>query len=446
MKRIKKGLTSQKLMLIWVLGMTGQICWNIENQWFSTFVYANIAPNATIVNIMVGVSAITSTFATFFFGTMSDRLGTRRPFIAVGYILWGVFTIVYGATIFIPHSLVNYGMVVAILVVVADAVMSFFGSMGNDAGFNAWLSDSIDKDNQAQIGTALAVQPVLGTIIGTVLGGIIIVTLGYFWFFLIMGIFVILIGIISIFKVKDVAKLKSYKNGGFWHQFAIPFNFKKYILMHELVWLNLLITTYFVGFHVYYTQLGNIFIYNYGFDEAEFGYLQGLALVLAVLMTIPTSYFIKKNKSPAILFVTFLITVLGLLLLWGFGKNSDSVNILSIANIPLFLGLFLVGTGYIITMQVTMVWAKTLFPDESRGQFEGIRIMFFVLLPMIIGPFIANLIINKSELYYSHDYGMGLVIGQVPTGTLFLVAAFITTLAYIPLNFVTKYFKARIAE
>ena len=446
MKRINKGLTGRELTLIWVLGMTGQICWNIENQWFSTFIYANIAPNATIVNVMVGVSAIATTFATFFFGTMSDRLGTRKPFIAIGYILWGVFTIVYGATIFVPHSLVNYGMIAAILIVMADAVMSFFGSMGNDAGFNAWLSDSLDKDNQAQIGTALAVQPVLGTIVGTVLGGIIIVALGYFWFFLIMGIFVIIIGIISAFKVKDVSKLKPYKNGSFWHQFAIPFNFKKFITMRELVWLNLLITTFFVGFHVYFTHLGNIFIYNYGFSEAEFGYIQGSTLVLAVLMTIPTSYFIKKNKSPSILGVTFLINVLGLLLLWWLGKNSDGVNILSVANIPLFLGLFLVGTGYIITMQVTMVWAKTLYPDESRGQFEGIRIMFFVLFPMIIGPFIANIIIKKSELFYSHDYGMGLVIGQVPTGTLFLVAAIITTLAFIPLKFVTKYFEARLTE
>lgn len=446
MKKIKKGLTSRKLMLIWVLGMAGQICWNVENQWFNTFIYANIAPNSTIVNVMVGVSAVTTTFATFLFGTMSDRLGTRKPFIAIGYILWGIFTIVYGTTIFIPHSLVNYGMVAAILIVMADAIMSFFGSMGNDAGFNGWLSDSLDKDNQAQIGTALAVQPVLGTIVGTVLGGIIIVTLGYFWFFLIMGVFVIIIGIISAFKVKDVAKLKPYKNGSFWHQFAIPFNFKKFILMRELVWLNLLITTFFVGFHVYFVHLGNIFIYNYGFSEAEFGYIEGSALLLAALMTIPAGYFIKKNKSPAILFVTFLINVLGLLLLWGLGKNSDGVNILSAANIPLFFGLFLVGTGYIITMQVTMVWAKTLYPDESRGQFEGIRIMFFVLFPMIIGPFIANLIINQSEMFYSHDYGMGLVIGQVPTGTLFLVAAIITALAYIPLHFVTKHFKVRLAE
>lgn len=79
--------------LIWVLGMAGQICWNIENSWFNTFVYRKIAPDPSIVAWMVGVSAVVSTFCTFLIGTASDRLGRRRPFIAFGYILWGVFTI-----------------------------------------------------------------------------------------------------------------------------------------------------------------------------------------------------------------------------------------------------------------------------------------------------------------------------------------------------------------
>ena len=88
--------------LIWVLGMAGQICWNIENSWFNTFVYRKIAPDPSIVAWMVGVSAVVSTFCTFLIGTASDRLGRRRPFIAFGYILWGVFTIGFGVTEFLP--------------------------------------------------------------------------------------------------------------------------------------------------------------------------------------------------------------------------------------------------------------------------------------------------------------------------------------------------------
>ena len=80
--------------LIWSLGLAGQICWNIENQWFNTFVYAKIGKDPSIITGMLIASAAATTFSTFFFGTWSDRTGKRRIFISAGYILWGIFTIV----------------------------------------------------------------------------------------------------------------------------------------------------------------------------------------------------------------------------------------------------------------------------------------------------------------------------------------------------------------
>ena len=122
-------------IFIWTLGMIGQLCWNIENYWFNTFVYTKISPNPTIVTIMVAISAIATTLATFIFGTISDRLGKRKPFITWGYILWGIFTIIFGLSEFASNNLI----VAAVIVIGADAIMSFFGSVGNDAGFNAGL-------------------------------------------------------------------------------------------------------------------------------------------------------------------------------------------------------------------------------------------------------------------------------------------------------------------
>ena len=45
-------------ILVWGLGIAGQLCWNIENQWFNTFVYAKIAKDPTIISWMVAISAI----------------------------------------------------------------------------------------------------------------------------------------------------------------------------------------------------------------------------------------------------------------------------------------------------------------------------------------------------------------------------------------------------
>ena len=76
-------------LLVWGLGIAGQICWNIENQWFNTFVYAKIGKDPSIITGMLFCSAAATTFSTFFFGTWIDRTGKRRLFIGLGYILWG---------------------------------------------------------------------------------------------------------------------------------------------------------------------------------------------------------------------------------------------------------------------------------------------------------------------------------------------------------------------
>ena len=47
MNRIQEKKTSgiRMWVLIWGLGLAGQICWNMENQWFNTFVYSKIGKN-----------------------------------------------------------------------------------------------------------------------------------------------------------------------------------------------------------------------------------------------------------------------------------------------------------------------------------------------------------------------------------------------------------------
>ena len=88
-------------LLVWGLGLAGQLCWNMENQWFNTFVYEKIAKDPTIISWMTAISATATAISTFISGTMVDRKGRRKYAVAIGYILWGIFTIVFGLTEFI---------------------------------------------------------------------------------------------------------------------------------------------------------------------------------------------------------------------------------------------------------------------------------------------------------------------------------------------------------
>ena len=424
-------------ILVWGLGIIGQLCWNIENQWFNTFVYAKIAKDPTIISWMVAVSAILTTISTFLFGTMSDRYGKRKPFMAIGYILWGIFTILFGTTEFITKGRSATGEVLVVAgtaVVLADALMSFFGSMGNDASFNAWLNDMMNDDNRGGIGAALATQPIIGTIIGTILGGILIGSNdNYMRLFIAFGGMAIIFGILSLYLVKDADDLKPNKEGSFLAQLFSAFDFKELLKHKELVWVFLTLTTYFIAFNVYYPHVGNYMIYYLGFSADPIGIIQGIALILGMFSVIPASKMLNKDKFVLAAVISIILSMIGVGMLGVFGK-PEYIDPTTILNWSLLVGLFFFGCGYIMFMQVTSVWMKQLFPEEAKGQFEGFRIIFFVLIPWIVSPFIANPIIkNNGEILDSNG-----LAAYLPTHVLFLVSTILILLTFIPLYFAAK--------
>ncbi len=430
-------------VLVWGLGLAGQLCWNVENQWFNTFVYAKIAKDPTIISWMVAVSAIATTIATFIFGTLSDRKGKRKPFMAIGYILWGIFTILFGMTEFItkgqssdPAKLI---MIAGTAVVLADAIMSFFGSMGNDASFNAWLNDQMTDKNRGHIGAALATQPIIGTIIGTVVGGLLIGSNdNYMRLFLVMGGMVIVFGILALVFMKDAPDLKPNKEGSFLKQLFSAFDVRELLKRKELIWVFLTLTVYFVAFNVYYPHVGNYMIYYLGFDPGSIGIIQGIALIFGMVAVIPTTRLLNKNKYVLAAILSILLSFVGVGVLGLVGK-PENVDPTTILNWNLLIGLFFFGCGYIMFMQVLSVWMKQLFPEDSKGQFEGFRIIFFVLIPWIVSPFIANPIIKQNgEIVDSNG-----LTAFLPTNVLFLISTLLILATFIPLFFAAREHKKK---
>ena len=468
MKNKKQGNMSsfRFWLIVWGMGLAGQLCWNMENQWFNTFVYAKISQDVDIVTWMVILSAFVTTISTFVFGTMSDRMGNRKKFVSIGYIIWGVATILFGLTEFIGSVAGSSIAVAGFLVVLVDAIMSFFGSMGNDSGYNTWLNDHTNDDNKGQIGAALAALPVIGTVIGTVLGGMLVnvgnETVGtdaynpaldnYQLLFWTMGIFVILVGVISLFIMKDHPSLEQNKKGSFISQVTDIFRFstlKGNKNLKELLLANLVACFFFIPFNFYFTHMGNWIIYDIGFTAGDMGLIQGIALLLAVLVTIPFIKLINKDKIPLVALISIISNALGLFLIYIFVKDSSSVDVLNLfsaKNIPMFICVFLVGVGYVLITQACMIWVKGLFPNESKGQFEGVRVCFFTLIPMLIGTLIGNVIIKTTAQIGEPKYDTYGHLIEVPQENLFLFAGILVIFTLIPLFFASKAYKNRIKE
>ncbi len=423
-------------LLVWGLGLAGQICWNMENQWFNTFVYAKIGKDPSIITGMLIWSAAATTFSTFFFGTWADRTGKRRTFISLGYILWGIFTIVFGLTEFISREL--YALI-AFSVVAADTVMSFFGSMGNDAGFNTWINDCLNEKNSGQLGAMMATTPVLGTLLGTVVGGLLVGSDdNYMRLFVVMGIFVIAFGLLSVFALNKNDDVAPNKEGSFWHQFFSVFNFKKFVAERDLVLVNIAVSVYFIGFNAFFAYIGNYLIYYLGYTPDQMGIIEAVPLVLSMFIAIPVGALLNRNKHPYCAIGSTLVSIVGLLIL--FTVNRGNVDPSKIFNLRLWAGIFITGCGYIGILQTMKVWSQQLYPEGSRGQFEGIWILFFVLIPMVGGSFLGEAVVKTSgETFVNETSGL---TEYIPNGNVFMAAVVFIALSLIPM-FLTLRKKAK---
>ena len=143
-------LTKRNWAVMFALALTGQIAWAVENSWFNTFVFDTITPDPRPIAWMVAASAVTATLTTLIMGTLSDRTrtrwGKRRPYILLGYILWGLSTILFPTVAYIKITLLA-----VVMVVIADSGDDLFGSTANDAAFNAWTVDVATSETRGRV-------------------------------------------------------------------------------------------------------------------------------------------------------------------------------------------------------------------------------------------------------------------------------------------------------
>jgi hypothetical protein len=95
-----------------------------------------------------------------------------------------------------------------------------------------------------------------------------------------------------------------------------------------------------------------------------------------------------------------------------------------VATLILFgLAGFVMITGYIFVSALTGAIVRDNTPPESAGKLQGVRMIFSVLLPMLIGPAIGNAI-NKALNIPLVDPGAdAMTTTYVPAPHIFLAAA-----------------------
>lgn len=407
-------------IIIVLLGLSGQIAWNVENSWFNTFVFDKITTNPSPIAWMTACSAVVATLTTIIMGTLSDRLGRRKPFILFGYALWGISTILYPTVAYIKEL----GFAI-FMVVVLDSVMTFFGSTANDSNFNAWTTDISDKSNRGKLSSVLSILPVIAAVIATTLSGKVIDKFGYFVFFYTLGAIVSVAGVIGGILLRDVPKTKenSHKEKALFRQIISNFKPEAINKNKELFLLFLSMALLMAAYNIH-TPYEIIYINNYlHISKTLYGTMAIIPIIAVIIIAIAAGKMVDKGYSHQLLFVGICMRFAGLLA-FSYIRN---IYLLTISMTVYYGGLFLFIVAF-------TAWTKNLMPEESRGEFEGIRMIFNVAIPMVIGPCIGSALISKFGIAISKNGSTGFI----PTPVIFKVAAFASLFALIPVIFIIK--------
>lgn len=384
---------------LFVFSLIGQIAWVVENMYFNVFIYHMFNASQNDIALMVQASAVAATVTTLLIGALSDRLGKRKAFITVGYILWGVSILMFAAlrvdwiAKLFPAAAENTAKAASIgvaLVIIFDCIMTFFGSSANDACFNAWLTDSTDETNRGKAEGINAMMPLVAILV--VFGGTMWTqkSNAAHWtiLFLIIGGIVLVSGVLGFFLI-DEKKIERQTDGYFSTLF---YGFRPRVIRENAdLYLALLSFTIFgISIQVFMPYL--ILYYTEALHLDNYVLIMAPAIVLAAVATALYGRIYDRIGYRKTLVPALLVLMLGYAVLYLF-RNTALV----------FLGSLLMMCGYLGGMAVFGARVRDCTPAGMAGRFQGLRIIGQVLIPGVVGPEIAKLVLKGAETVANDD-------------------------------------------
>ena len=434
-----KKLGPRRFAAIILIGLFGQIAWAIENNYINLWVFSQ-SHDATHITWMTMASAVVATLTTFFIGALSDKLGKRKIFIAAGYAIWGLTVFSFGLMSLANMTNLAGGdmargiILVGVMNVVVDCVMTLFGSTGNDAAFNAYVTDETNEKNRPLVESILSVMPLFAMAI--MLGvGLILGIPGeqgsmsneafankvagpWFIFFLIFGIATTAVGIISFFLLPKESVKPNREDHYFKHMVkgftpkAVKATPLFYIALLTFMLFNVGVDSFMPYILVYVQSLEQV--------NAGIGFMGALAIIfgVAAVLVLLLGANLKRIGTSKALFPSIGVMFAGALAFFLVGDSAVGT---------ILAGIALIG-GYLCGTTVLGAKIRDLTPSEDVGAFQSVRMVFVVMVPMIAGSNLSLLFFGTSEAI---DPSTGAKT-RTPNKWMFLVTMIFTALAIIP--------------
>ena len=420
---MKDKLGARVWLGIILFGLAGQIAWMVENMYLNVYLYKTVTYDLNATSAMVAASAVVATVVTLFAGGLSDKVGKRKIFISTGYVLWGLSVFAFALITkensekFFPSA--NAVALTTVMIIVMDCLMTAIGSTANDAAFNAWITDVTTSDNRAKAEGVLQIMPLAALLV--IFGIFDSFTQKGQWmiFFGVLGAITTAMGIIGIFLLKDSPDLKP-KSGNFFKELGYGFRPSVVKKNRDLYLIYAAICIIGIANNIYMTYL--IIYVEYFLGIKDYVLMLGAILILSAVFSVLFGFLRGKISLKILLPAALAVYTLGGLMMF-FARNIWFVSVSGI----------IMMTGYLWEMALLSACMRDNTPADKIGHFQGIRMVFSVLIPMCVGPFIGAYVSSTSNgVYVDPTTGAE---QPVPTNYIFLAAVIVNLLIVIPMAF-----------
>jgi len=209
----------------------------------------------------------------------------------------------------------------------------------------------------------------------------------------------------------------------FWAEFADLFDLDTLRQNRELFILLLFIMISSIGMQVSFPYL-IVYLENFiGVTKSEFSIIGGAVMVGGALVAIPFGILADRWNKRLMIAIGLIVSSVGGLLLS------------LVKTLPLLALTGFLWQAFSVAVSVASVaWLKDLLPEQNRGKFLGIRMIFWIAIPMVVGPAIGSTLIRNFGIPTT----MNGIAGFIPVPIIFQVGSVIALLALIPLFFLHK--------
>ncbi len=320
--------------------------------------------DAMIINACFGLGSLTGAYLG---GVFTDRIGIFKTML---------FALIGSGVLFMTMGFVTEFYLLCFLMFMTTTVADLF----RPASFTA-LSLMTTKENVTRGISLIRIAVNLGISIGPFVGGILAMTVGYFWLFMIDGITCLFAAVLLLLLLKP-PKRKEGEEEEKLERTKSPYKDGVFMLYMLFNLLNLIV------FFQILQVVPVFFKEGLGMTEIEIGYFFMANGLIIVIFEMPIIYWLEKKKA------IFIPLLLGMVMI-GFSFLSFYLAFVS-ALLVVVLYNILTTVGEIINFPFINTVALLRSGKENTGAYMGAVAMLFSLA-LIIAP--AGLPVSEAIGY-----------------------------------------------